>query len=396
MNKPKIYLDHNATTPVRPDVLEAMLPYFKEYFGNPSSIHQFGQEAKRGLEEAREKVAHLIQADPSEIVFTGGGTAANNLAIKGVAHPCRDKGNHLITSSIEHPAVLNPCKFLEGEGYRVTYLPVDQYGRVDPKEVQFALRPETILISIMHSNNEVGTIQPIVEISEIARNHKILFHTDAIQSLGKIPVNVEDLGADLLSLSAHKIYGPKGVGALFIRKGIQLEPVLHGGHHEMNRRAGTENVAGIVGFGKAAELSRIEMKERPGLKSMESLRDYFYERIQENLRYVRLNGHPVLRLPNTLNVSFEFIHGESLAINLDLHGIAVSTGSACTSGAIQSSHVLQAMGVSLAIVQSSLRFSLGRDTTRDEIDQTVEVLCDVVDRLRSRSPLYADLGKRFT
>lgn len=396
MNKRQIYLDHNATTPIRPDVLEAMLPYFKEYFGNPSSIHRFGQEAKRGLEEAREKVARLIQADPSEMIFTGGGTAANNLAIKGVAHACRGKGNHLITSSIEHPAVLNPCKFLEGEGYRVTYLPVDQYGRVDLKEVQSALRPETILISIMHSNNEVGTIQSIEEIGEIARNHKIPFHTDAIQSLGKIPVKVEDLGVDLLSMSAHKIYGPKGVGALFIRKGIHLEPVLHGGHHEMNRRAGTENVAGIVGFGKAAELSRIEMEEQPGLKAMESLRDYFFKKIQQNLRYVRLNGHPVLRLPNTLNVSFEFIHGESLAINLDLHGIAVSIGSACASGAIQSSHVLQAMGVSPAIVQSSLRFSLGRDTTRDEIDQTIEVLRDVVDRLRSGSPLYADLGKRST
>jgi cysteine desulfurase len=386
----RIYLDHNATTPLRPEVLEAMLPYLKEIFGNPSSIHQFGQEAKTGMEEGRERVANLIHSNPSEIVFTGSGTAADNLAIKGIAYASREKGRHIITSSIEHLAVLNPCKSLEQKGYQVTYLSVDRYGMVDPDEVKSAIRPETILITIMHANNEVGTIEPIEEIGKIAGSYAIPFHTDAIQSLGKIPVDVKVLRVDLLSISAHKIYGPKGVGALYIRKGIELEPLLLGGHHEMNRRAGTENVSGIVGFGKAAELSRMELEDRLRLSSMETLRDYFLERLQQDLRYVQLNGHPVERLPNTLNVSFEFVSGESLAINLDLHGIAVSVGSACTSGAIQSSHVLQAMGVPPALAQSSLRFSLGRETTRDDIDLTVEILRDIVDRLRSGSSLYAD------
>ena len=386
----RIYLDHNATTPLRPEVLEVMVPYLKDHFGNPSSLHHFGQEAKRGMEDARESVADLIHSNPSEIVFTGGGTAANNLAIKGVARVGSEKGKHIITSSIEHPAVLNPCKSLEQEGYQVTYLPVDRYGMVDPDEVKSAIRPETILITIMHANNEVGTIQPIEEIAEIARSHAILFQTDAIQSLGKIPVDVKTLGVDLMSISAHKIYGPKGVGALYVRKGIELEPLLHGGHHEMNRRAGTENVSGIVGFGKAAELSEMELKHRSGLRAMEALRDYFLQRLQRDIHDVRLNGHPIKRLPNTLNVSFEGVSGESLAINLDLCGIAVSTGSACTSGAIQPSHVLQAMGVPLAIAQGSLRFSLGRDTNREEIDLTLETLQDIVDRLRAGSPLDAD------
>ena len=390
LSKRPIYLDHNATTPVRSEVIEAMIPYLKETFGNPSSFHQFGQEAKRGMEEAREKVAHCIHSNPSEIVFTGGGTAANNLAIKGIVHAHRKKGNHIITPSIEHLAVLNPCKLLEQQGYQVTYLSVDRYGMVDPDDVKSAIRPDTILITVMHANNEVGTIQPIGEISEIARNHAVPFHTDAIQSLGKIPVDVKDLGVDLLSISAHKICGPKGVGALYIRKGIELEPLLHGGHHEMNRRAGTENVPAIVGFGRAAELSQIELEDRSRIEATETLRDYFLERIRQDLRDVRLNGHPVKRLPNTLNVSFEFISGESLAINLDLHGIAVAIGSACTSGAIHPSHVLQAMGVPPALAQGSLRFSLGRGTTRDEVDLTVEALRAIVDRLRSEPSRRAE------
>ena len=386
----RIYLDYNATTPLRPEVLEVMIPYLKDHFGNPSSLHHFGQEAKRAMEDARESIANFIHSNPSEIVFTGGGTAADNLAIKGITRAHREKGQHLITSSIEHPAVLNACKSLEQEVYQVTTLPVDCSGMVDPDEVKSAIRPDTILISIMHANNEVGTIQPIEEIAEIARSHEIPLHTDAIQSLGKIPVNVKTLGVDLLSLSAHKIYGPKGVGALYIRKGIELEPLLHGGHHEMNRRAGTENVSGIVGFGKAAKLSEMELKNPSGLRAMEALKDYFLGRLQHDIHDVRLNGHPIKRLPNTLNVSFEGISGESLAINLDLCGIAVSTGSACTSGAIQPSRVLQAMGAPLAIARGSLRFSLGRDTNREEIDLTMEALRNIVDRLRTGSPLYAD------
>ncbi len=388
MKNQQIYLDHNATTPLRPEVLEAMTPYLKDVFGNPSSLHRFGQEAKKGIEEARLKVANLIHSHPAEIVFTGGGTESDNLAIKGVAHSGRKKGAHIITSSIEHPAVLNSCKSLEEEGYQVTYVPVDRYGMVDPEDVKTAIRSETILITIMHANHEVGTIQPIGEISHIAGLYGIPFHTDAVQSLGKIPVSVKALGADLLSISAHKICGPKGIGALYVKKGIQLEPLLHGGHHETGRRAGTENVAGIVGFGKAAELSQLEVKER--LKSLETLRDYFLERIRQEIRNMRLNGHPVKRLPNTLNASFEPVSGESLAINLDLHGIAVSTGSACTSGAIEPSHVLQAMGVPLAMNRSSLRFSLGRQSTREEMDLTVETLRDILIRLSIGSALKRD------
>ena len=386
----RIYLDHNATTPLRPEVVEIMIPYLKDHFGNPSSLHHFGQEAKRAMEDARESIANLIHSNPSEIVFTGGGTAANNLAIKGVARAGREKGKHIITSSIEHPAVLNPCNSLEQEGYQVTTLPVDRSGMVDPDEVRSAIRPDTILLSIMHANNEVGTIQPIEEIAEIAGIHGIPIHTDAIQSLGKIPVNVKTLGVDLMSLSAHKIYGPKGVGALYIRKGIELEPLLHGGHHEMNRRAGTENVSGIVGFGKAAELSEMELKDPSWLRAMEALRDTFLKKLQRDIHDVQLNGHPIKKLPNTLNVSFDGVNGESLAINLDLCGIAVSTGSACTSGAILPSRVLLAMGAPLAIVQGSVRFSLGRDTNREEVDLTVEALRKIVDRLRTGTPLYAD------
>ena len=385
----RIYLDHNATTPLRPEVLKAMLPYFHEKFGNPSSIHRFGQEVKKGVEEAREQVARLVNAHPREIVFTGSGTEANNLAIKGALSLLQKNGRHLITSSIEHPAVLKTCQYLEKLGVRVTYLPVDRYGVVDPEEVRKSITPETILITLMHSNNEVGTIQPVQEIGQIARTHGILFHTDAIQSVGKIPVDVRSLGVDFLSISAHKICGPKGVGALFIKEGTLIEPLHHGGHHELNRRAGTENVAGIVGFGKASELAFEELLENP--ERTKPLRDYFLGKIHQGIDHVHLNGHPTKRLPNTLNVTFEFIEGESLVINLDLFGIATSTGSACTSGALEPSHVLLAMGLPALQAQGSLRISIGRESTREEVDQTVEVLKETVHRLRSMSPFYADL-----
>jgi cysteine desulfurase len=387
-----IYLDHNATTPLRGEALEAMLPYLCDAYGNPSSIHRFGQAAKKGVEEAREKVAHLIHARPIEIVFTGGGTEADNLAVKGVVHFNKGRGGHLITSSIEHHAVLSACQHLEKEGFRVTLLPVSRDGMVDPDDVKGAIRPDTILISVMHANNEVGTIQPIEEIGEIARTRGILFHTDAVQSVGKIPVDVEKLGVDLLSMSAHKMCGPKGTGALYIRRDVKIEPQIHGGHHEMNRRAGTENVAGIAGFGRAAELVEAELEEGP--ERMRLLRDTFWEKIRERIDHVHLNGHPEKRLPNTLNVSFEFIEGESTLISLDLQGIAASTGSACTSGSLEPSHVLVAMGVPRSAAQGCLRFSIGRGTTYEEIDRTVVVLAETVHRLRSMSPFFLDAKRR--
>lgn len=390
----RIYLDYNATTPLRPEILEAMLPYLQEVYGNPSSIHLFGQEAKKGIEEAREKVAQFIHASSMEIIFTGGGTEANNLAIKGAVYASGEKKCHIITSSVEHQAVLMTCRHLERKGVRVTYLPVDRYGMVDPEEVRRSISGETILITVMHSNNEVGTIQPIEEIGKISRANGILFHSDAIQSAGKAPIDVHVLGVDLLSMSGHKIYGPKGVGALFLRSGLKIEPLIHGGHHEMNRRAGTENVAGIVGFGRAAELSSASLGE--GQEPSCALRDYFWERVRERIDYTHLNGHPMKRLPNTLNLSFEFVRGESILIDLDLHGIAVSAGSACASGSLESSHVLAAMGIPASVAQGSLRFSLGRETTREEIDHTVKVLEEAVHRLRQMSPLYADVKKGGT
>jgi cysteine desulfurase len=387
-----VYLDHNATTPLRPEVLETMMPFLQTHHGNPSSLHRPGQDAKKGIEEAREKLAALIHASPKEIVFTGGGTEADNLAIKGGAWANRVRGRHIITSTVEHHAVLNSCQHLEREGFDVTRLAVDSCGWVDPDRVTRALRPDTILVTLMHSNNEVGTVQPIPEIAERVRSRGILFHTDAIQSIGKVPVDVQSLGVDLLALSAHKIYGPKGVGALYVRDGVRIESQIHGGHHERNRRAGTENVAGIVGFGRAAELAALEMAD--ARQRIRRLRDHLWERIRDSIDDVRLNGHPVERLPNTLNVSFNFVEGESIVISLDLQGIAASTGSACTSGALEPSHVLTAMGLTRAAAQGSVRFSLGKDTTLEETDQTVGVLADVVTRLRSMSPFYIDARKK--
>lgn len=383
----KIYLDHNSTTPLHPEVLEAILPYYKESFGNPSTIYSFGQETRKATDEAREKVANLIGASPEEIIFTSGGTEADNLALKGVAAALEKKGKHIITSSIEHHAVLSALEYLEKRGYKVSFLPVDKHGFLDPRQVEEAITSQTILISVMHANNEVGTIEPISEIGEIARKAGIYLHTDAIQTIGKIKVNVDDLKVDLLSLSAHKFYGPKGVGALYVRKGTRIHPLIHGGYQERRRRAGTENVAGIVGMGKTAEIASKEMVQQSRRES--NLRDRLEKMIKENINYYRVNGHPTRRLPNTLNVSFEFIEGESLILNLDLKGIAASTGSACTSGSLEPSHVLMAMGVPPEIAQGSIRFSLGRDNRKEDIDYTVKNLVEIVGRLREMSPLFA-------
>jgi len=383
----KVYLDHNATTPLRPKVLEAMMPYLEEIHGNPSSVHAFGRIARKGIEEAREKVAALIGAkNPQEIVFTGGGTESDNFAVKGAVEYSRSKGNHIITSSLEHHAVLNVCKFLEKSGVKVTYLPVDKQGIVDIETLKESITSKTVLISIMWANNEVGTIEPIEEIAAIAKENKILFHTDAVQAAGKISIDVEKLGIGLLSISAHKIYGPKGVGALYIRKGTKVTPLILGGHHERNRRAGTENTTGIVGFGEAA---RIAKKELPRESSyLRGLRDYLLDGITDKIKEIHLNGHPKKRLPSTLNVTFKYLEGESIILNLDLEGIGVSTGSACTSGSLEPSHVLAAMGLDPVDAQGSVRFSLGHDNTKEDMDYVLEVLPPIIERLRKMSPLY--------
>ena len=383
----KIYLDHNATTPVRPEVLKAMLPFYEAEFGNASSLHSFGKKAREAVEDAREKVARLIgPCESVDIVFTSGGTESDNFAIKGVAHALKDKGRHIITSKIEHLAVLNVCEFLEKNGYEVTYISVDEYGVVDIDALKEAMRDDTILISIMFANNEVGTIQPIEEIVRIAHEKGILFHTDAVQAVGKVPIDAEKIGIDLMSMSAHKIYGPKGVGALYMNKKAKITPFIHGGHHERNRRAGTENVPGIVGFGKTCELTRKDMKVEN--RRVTALRDRLWDAISENVKDVKMNGHPAKRLPNTLNVSFKYVEGESVLLNLDLKGIAASSGSACTSGSLEPSHVLKAMGVEATVVQGSVRFSLGRANTQADIDIVIKEISPIIERLRDMSPLY--------
>ena len=381
----RIYLDYAATTPTHPEVVKTMLPYFSEVSGNPSSIYSYGQEAKGAIEEARGKVADLIRAQSEEIVFTSGGTEADNFAIKGVAYANELKGNHIITSSIEHHAVIETCKFLERRGFRVTYLPVDEYGLVDPDDVRRAITDKTILISVMHANNEIGTIEPIAEIGRIAREAGIYFHTDAVQAVGHIPVNADELGAALLSMSAHKLYGPKGVGALYIRKGTKLIPFMHGGEQERRRRASTENVPGIVGFGKAVELAQQEMSEEAG--RLAYLRDQLIKGLLEQIDHTRLNGHPLNRLPNNVNISVDFVEGESMLLNLDLEGICASTGSACSSSSLEPSHVLLALRLSPEQAHGSLRFSLGKWTTEEEIGRVLEVLPKIVAKLRAMSPL---------
>ena len=384
----RVYLDNNATTPIAPEVLEAMLPFYRDNFGNPSSIHAFGREVKVAIDEAREQVAALLGAAAEEIVFTSSGTEADNLAIKGTAHALRGKGQHIITCKIEHPAVLNTCKHLEKEGFKVTCLPVDEYGMIRLEELAGAITDETILITIMHGNNEIGTIQPIEEISRIARERCIRFHTDAVQSLGKVPIIVQELGIDLLSLSAHKLHGPKGIGALYVKKGLKLQPILHGGHQERGQRSGTENVAGIVALGRACQLAAQHMADEA--KNLSGLRDGLFEGLQERIPRVKLNGHPTKRLPTTLNCSFYGIEGESLLMNLDLAGVAVSTGSACSSGSIEPSHVLVALGLPPQLYQGSLRFSFSRYNTQDDIDYILDILPPIVERLRKMSPFWKE------
>ena len=379
----QVYMDHSSTTPVDPLVTEAMLPYFTEQFGNPSSLYTLGRQAKKAIEEARQKLADLIGAKKEEIIFTGSGTESDNLAIKGAAYRNRDKGNHIITSSIEHHAVLNTCKYLEKQGFRVTYLPVSKEGLVNPDDVENAITDDTILVSIMHANNEIGTIQPIEEIGKITGERDILFHTDAVQTAGKIPVNVNSLGVELLSLSAHKMYGPKGVGALYVRKGTHIEPLLHGGGHERALRSSTENVPGIVGFGKAAELAGERMPQEVRLAR---LRDSLIKGILE-IEDSYLNGHPTARLPDNANFRFSYIEGESLILNLDMKGVAASTGSACSSTSLEPSHVLLAIGLKPEEAHGSLRFTLGRGNTQDDVDYVISVLPGIVEKLRMISPL---------
>ena len=381
----RTYLDYAATTPTHPEVVKAMLPYFSEAFGNPSSIYACGQEAKGAIEEARAKVADLIGAQDEEIVFTGSGTEADNFAIKGVAYANESKGNHIITTTIEHHAVLETCHFLEAKGFRVTYLPVDEYGMVDLEDVRKAITNKTILISVMQANNEIGTIEPLAEIGKIAKETGIYFHTDAVQTVGHIPVSVDELGVDLLSMSAHKFYGPKGVGALYIRKGTKLLSFMHGGEQERGRRASTQNVPGIVGFGKAVEIARQEMDEEA--ERVTYLRDKLISGLLAQIDHICLNGHPTNRLPNNVNVSISFAEGESMCLNLDLEGICVSTGSACSSSVTEPSHVLLALGLPPLQAHSSLRFSLGKWTTEEEIDRVLEVLPRIVAKLRAMSPL---------
>jgi len=386
----EIYLDHAATTPVRSEVLEAMLPYFAKTFGNASSVHKVGQRAKRVLEVGRDLAATCIGADPKEVCFTGGGTESDNLAIKGVVYARKDRGRHLITSAAEHHAVLNCCKSLEEEGYEVTYLPVDRFGVVDLAALEEAIRPDTILVSVMLANNETGTLQPVSEISKLTKERGIALHTDAVQAAGKIPLDTHELGVDLLSMSGHKIGGPKGVGVLYVRKGVKIRPLVHGGHHERNRRPGTENIPGIVGFAKALGLVTRELAG--AAPRLMSLRNSLEEGIRRRVPQVHLNGHPEHRLPNILNMSFEGVEGESLLLSLDIKGIAVSTGSACTSGTLEPSHVLQAMGMDPVLAHGSIRFSLGRDNTEAEMAEVVDALVVAADRLREMSPLYMEVA----
>ncbi|MFO7154465.1 MAG: cysteine desulfurase NifS [Caldicoprobacter oshimai] len=391
----RVYMDHAATTYTKQEVLDEMLPYFKEIYGNPSSVHGFGREARKAVDLARERTAAALNASPEEIYFTSGGTEADNWAIKGVAWANKERGNHIITTSIEHHAVLHTCQYLEKMGFEVTYLPVDSYGLVYPEQVKEAITDKTILISVMFANNEIGTIEPIREIGQIARERGIYFHTDAVQAVGHIPVDVKEMNIDLLSLSAHKFYGPKGVGALYIRKGVKLHPFIHGGAQERNRRAGTENLAGIVGLGKAIELAVANLEESS--KRLAAMRDRLISGVLNTIENVRLNGHPTKRLPGNANFSFEFIEGESLLLSLDMKGIAASSGSACTSGSLDPSHVLLAIGLPHEIAHGSLRLTLGDDNTDEDIDYVLEVLPDIVQRLREMSPLFAQNkgGKRY-
>ena len=382
----KVYLDNAATTALSPRVLEAMLPYFTQYYGNPSSVHAFGREAKRGLDKARDQVAKALHCEPSEVIFTGCGTESDNTVLLGVAQRYGNKGKHIITTNVEHHAILHTCEYLEKQGYSVTYLPVDQDGLVTAEQVAAAIRPDTILVSIMFANNEVGTIMPIQEIGAVCKEKGVLFHTDAVQAVGHIPVDVQAMHIDMLSLSAHKFHGPKGVGALYCRKGIRLPSYIMGGAQERGRRAGTENVAGIVGLGAAIQLATEQLEENRA--KMTALRDRLMTGIQARISEVKLNGHPTNRLPNNVNFSFKYIEGESILLMLDMNGIAASSGSACTSGSLDPSHVLLALGLPHEIAHGSVRLTLGDETTEEDIDYTIDVLEKTVARLRAMSPLY--------
>lgn len=390
--KKMIYLDNAATTRTAPEVVEAMLPYFSEFYGNASTVYEFGQKSKEAISKARETIAKAIGAKENEIYFTGGGSESDNWALKATAEAYKSKGRHIITSKIEHHAILHTCEWLEQNGFEVTYLDVDEFGIVKLEELKKAIRPDTILISIMFANNEIGTIEPVAEIGKIAKEHGILFHTDAVQAFGQVPIQVDEMNIDMLSASAHKLNGPKGIGFLYIRKGVKIRSFLHGGAQERKRRAGTENVPGIVGFGKAVELALASMEERAARER--ELRDYLMERVLKEIPFTRVNGDRTNRLPNNVNLCFQFVEGESLLIMLDMKGICGSSGSACTSGSLDPSHVLLAIGLPHEIAHGSLRLTLGSDTTREDMDATVEAIKEIVTQLREMSPLYEDYMKK--
>lgn len=386
-----IYLDNAATTSLKEEALEEMMPYLKENYSNPSSIYDFAQKAKKAVEDARSVIANALGAKDREIYFTGGGSESDNWALKGVAAALKEKGKHIITSKIEHHAILHTCEYLERQGYEVTYLDVDENGVVPPESVEAAIRPDTILISIMFANNEIGTVEPIEKIGEIASQHNILFHTDAVQAFGHIPIDVEKMHIDLLSASGHKFHGPKGIGFLYLKDGIKIDSLIHGGAQERSRRAGTHNVPGIVGIGAAVKFAMEKMEENR--KQEVSVRDYAIDRILKEIPYARLNGHRTERLPNNINVCFRFIEGESMLIMLDQKGICASSGSACTSGSLDPSHVLLAIGLPHEIAHGSLRMTLSEETTKEDMDYVVDSIKQIVERLRSMSPLYEDFVK---
>ncbi|HIU25126.1 MAG TPA: cysteine desulfurase NifS, partial [Candidatus Copromorpha excrementigallinarum] len=386
----QVYLDYSATTPVKEEVVKEMIPYYGQIFGNPSSLYGPGLEAKKGLDLARKRVADLINADPKEIFFTSCGTEADNWVLEGAADSLKNRGKHIVTSRIEHHAILHTCEYLEKHGFEVTYLDVDGDGFVNPETLKKAIRDDTVLVSIMTVNNEIGTIQPIKELAAAAKERGVLFHTDAVQALGNMPIDVKEMGVDFLSMSAHKIYGPKGVGALYIRKGVRLSSFMHGGAQENKKRAGTENTAGIVGFGKAAELAMENLDSH--IKHSEGLRDYFWQEIEKNISGVQLNGSREKRHPGNLNVSFDYIEGEAILLMLDGNGISVSTGSACSSKSLAPSHVLEAIGISITKMNGTVRFTVGDFTTKEDIDYTVEVLTKTVQRLRELSPVTGQEG----
>lgn len=385
-----VYLDYSATTPVKEEVLKEMIPYFTEKFGNPSSLYDKGLEAKAAVDHAREQLAALINADPKEIYFTAGGTEADNWSLMGVADKLKDKGNHIITTKVEHHAILHSCEFLEKHGYEVTYLGIDKNGRISLEELENAITDKTILISVMMVNNEIGTVQPIKEIGKIAKAHKIIFHTDAVQALGNVPIDVKDMGIDLMSMSSHKIYGPKGEGALFMRKGLRISNYIHGGAQENSKRAGTENLTGIVGFGKAAELARINFDKH--VQHCSELRNYLVDRILKEIPDTQLNGTMEGRHPGNANITFKFIEGESILLLLNQFGISVSTGSACSSKSLEPSHVLVALGVPVEMIHGTVRFTVGDFTTKEDIDYVIEKLKIIVEKLRALSPINAEKG----